>query len=90
MERIADMQMILGQSRFAPFGLSFPCFDELKEGVQNVTAPYDYPIGVDYHKRYSHLIVQDSCGKTLRSGRVRTNASLSVRFWSGIARTAVL
>ena len=32
------MPMILGQSRFAPFGLSFPCFDERKEGVQNVTA----------------------------------------------------
>lgn len=72
-ERIADMPMILGQSRFAPFGLSFPCFDELKEGVQNVTAPYDYHIGVDYHKSYSHLIVQDSCGKTLRSGRVKND-----------------
>lgn len=33
-ERIADMPMILGQSRFAPFGLFFPGFDELKEGVQ--------------------------------------------------------
>lgn len=32
-ERIDDMPMILGQSRFGPFGLSFPCFDELKEGV---------------------------------------------------------
>jgi len=38
-----------------------------------VTAPYDYHIGVDYHKSYSHLIVQDSCGKTLRSGRVKND-----------------
>lgn len=37
------------------------------------TAPYDYHIGVDYHKSYSHLIVQDSCGKTLRSGRVKND-----------------
>lgn len=72
-ERISEMQIIVGQSRFAPFGLSFPGFDELKEGVQNVTARYDYHIGVDYHKSYSHLVVQDSAGKTLRSGRVKND-----------------
>ena len=38
-----------------------------------MTAPYDYHIGVDYHKSYSHLVVQDSSGKTLRSGRVRND-----------------
>jgi transposase len=35
--------------------------------------PYDYYIGVDYHKAYSHFAVQDSSGKTLRSGRVRND-----------------
>jgi len=67
------MQMILGQSRFAPFGLPFLGFRELMKGEQSVTAPYDYHIGVDYHKSYSHLVVQDSAGKTLRSGRVKND-----------------
>lgn len=35
--------------------------------------PYDYHIGVDYHKAYSHLVVQDSAGKTLRSGRIKND-----------------
>ena len=67
------MNLDLGQSRFAPFGL--PCFgfDELKEGEQNVTASYTYHIGVDYHKNYSHLVVQDTGGKILRSGRVKNS-----------------
>jgi transposase len=34
---------------------------------------YAYHIGVDYHKAYSHLVVQDASGKTLRSGRVRND-----------------
>ncbi|WP_074070362.1 IS110 family transposase [Rhizobium gallicum] len=38
-----------------------------------MTASYDYHIGVDYHKSYSHLVVQDSSGKTLRSGRVKND-----------------
>ena len=38
-----------------------------------MTALYDYHIGVDYHKSYSHLVVQDSAGKTLRSGRVKND-----------------
>ena len=38
-----------------------------------MAAPYDYHIGVDYHKSYSHLVVQDSAGKTLRSGRVKND-----------------
>lgn len=67
------MQMIMGQSRFAPVGLSFLGLEELMEGKQSVTAPYDYHIGVDYHKSYSHLVVQDSAGKTLRSGRVKND-----------------
>ena len=38
-----------------------------------MTALYDYHIGVDYHKAYSHLVVQDSSGRTLRSGRVKND-----------------
>lgn len=38
-----------------------------------MTASYDYHIGVDYHKSYSHLVVQGSAGKTLRSGRVKND-----------------
>lgn len=38
-----------------------------------MTATYNYHIGVDYHKSYSHLVVQDSAGKTLRSGRVKND-----------------
>ncbi|SDB00035.1 hypothetical protein SAMN03159448_06875, partial [Sinorhizobium sp. NFACC03] len=38
-----------------------------------MTASYEYHIGVDYHKSYSHLVVQDSGGKTLRSGRVKND-----------------
>ncbi len=38
-----------------------------------MTASYEYHIGVDYHKSYSHLVVQDSSGKTLRSGRVKND-----------------
>ena len=67
------MQINMGQSRFAPFGLPFLGFAELNEGRQTVTASYDYHIGVDYHKSYSHLVVQDSSGKTLRSGRVKND-----------------
>lgn len=67
------MQMIAGQSRFAPFGLPFLGLEELEEGKQSMTAPYDDHIGVDYHKSYSHLVVQDSSGKTLRSGRVKND-----------------
>lgn len=38
-----------------------------------MTTTYDYHIGVDYHKSYSHLVVQDSAGKTLRAGRVKND-----------------
>jgi transposase len=34
---------------------------------------YDYHIGVDYHKAYSHIVVQDAGGKTVRSGQVRND-----------------
>ena len=38
-----------------------------------MTTVFDYHIGVDYHKSYSHVVVQDSAGKTLRSGSVKNN-----------------
>ena len=34
---------------------------------------YNYHIGVDYHKAYSHIVVQDTTGRTLRGGRVRND-----------------
>ena len=43
---------------------------------------YDYHIGVDYHKAYSHIVVQDGSGKTLRSGRVRNDRCSVARFLS--------
>ena len=65
--------MIEGQSHFQPFGLPYWGFTDLNKGVGSMTASYDYHIGVDYHKSYSHLVVQDSSGKTLRSGRVKND-----------------
>jgi len=65
--------MIEGQSHFQPFGLSYWGFEDLNKGVGSMTASYEYHIGVDYHKSYSHLVVQDSSGKTLRSGRVKND-----------------
>lgn len=35
--------------------------------------PYDYHIGVDFHKAYSQIAVQDGSGKTVRCGRVRND-----------------
>lgn len=61
-----------GQSHFLPCGVPYWGFDDLNNGG-SATVPYDYHIGVDYHKSYSHLVVQDSTGKTLRSGRVRND-----------------
>jgi len=73
-ERITEMAvMIEGQSRFQPFGLCCWGFADLNTGVGCMTASYDYHIGVDDHKSYSHLVVQDSGGKTLRSGRVKND-----------------
>lgn len=34
---------------------------------------YDYHIRVDYHKAYTHLVVQDCGGKVLRSGKVKND-----------------
>lgn len=37
-------------------------------------------IGVDYHKRYSHMVVQDQQGKLLRSGQVMNSIDCVKRF----------
>ena len=38
-----------------------------------MTASYDYYIGVDYHKSYNRLVMQDSSGNKLRSVRVKND-----------------
>jgi len=38
-----------------------------REGAFNM---YRYHIGVDYHKKYSYMVVKDTKGKVLRSGQV--------------------
>ncbi len=42
---------------------------------ENGDAPmsYDYHIGVDYHKAYTYLLVQDRGGQVLRSGKVKND-----------------
>ncbi|MCT7376318.1 IS110 family transposase [Chelativorans salis] len=61
-----------GRSHFAPCGVPYWGLEALNDGG-SATVPYDYHIGVDYHKSYSHLVAQDSAGKTLRSGRVKND-----------------
>jgi transposase len=60
-----------GRSHFVPCGV--PYSGSALEYGGSATVPYDYHIGVDYHKAYSHLVVQDSAGKTLRSGRIKND-----------------
>jgi transposase len=61
-----------GQSHFLPCGVPYWGFEALNNGG-SATVSYDYHIGVDYHKSYSHLVVQDGGGRTLRSGRVKND-----------------
>ncbi len=70
------MQMVLGQSRFAPFGLPFLGSEELMEGRQSMTASDDYHIGVDYHKSDSHLVVQDFGRPTPRTRSFEPSTSI--------------
>lgn len=57
-------------SHRSSYGLPLMGLDTLNGGV---AVPFDYHIGVDYHKSYSHIVVQDGGGRTLKSGRVRNN-----------------
>ena len=79
--------MIKGQSHIQPFGLPYWGSENLNKGAGSMTASYDYHIGVDYHKSYSHLVVQDSGGKTLRSGRVKNDRQSLAGFSSATGRT---
>jgi transposase len=49
---------------------------------------YDYDIGVDYHKACSLIVVQDTGGKTLRSGRVRNDSRSLAGFLSPFSENA--
>ena len=49
---------------------------------------YAYHIGVDYHKAYSHIVVQDAAGKTLRTGRVRNDRRSLAGFLSPFSSDA--
>lgn len=42
-----------------------------------------YHIGVDYHKLYSHVVIQDNAGKVIRSGRVKNSKADLEKFLSG-------
>jgi len=44
-----------------------------------------YHIGVDFHKKYSHIVVQDDKGEVLRSGRVDNNLGSVGRFLSAFS-----
>lgn len=52
------------------------------DGHGGALMPYDYHVGVDYHKAYTHLVVQDGAGQTLRSGRVRNDPRALAGFLS--------
>lgn len=66
--------MITVDSRVHPLVTLRP-FSGLLNPISNGDAPmsYDYHIGVDYHKAYTHLVVQDGGGKVLRSGKVKND-----------------
>lgn len=49
-------------------------------GKGDAVMPFDHHIGVDYHKSYSHIVVQDSGGKILRSGKVRNDRQAVTSF----------
>jgi transposase len=50
--------------------------------------PYDYHVGVDYHKAYSHIVVQDTAGRTVRSGRVRNDGRSVAGFLAPFSENA--
>lgn len=52
------------------------------DGHGGALMPYDYHVGVDYHKAYTHLVVQDAGGQTVRSGRVKNDPRALAGFFS--------
>ena len=69
-----DGEMSTVATRVHPLVMS-RALSGLLNPISNGDAPmsYDYHIGVDYHKAYTHLVVQDSGGKVLRSGKVKND-----------------
>jgi hypothetical protein len=65
--------MIERQSHFQPFGLPYWGFADLNKGVGSMTASY------------SHLVVEDSSGKTPRSGQVKNDRRCLADFSLAIA-----
>ncbi|WP_216365588.1 IS110 family transposase [Sphingobium sp. SA916] len=66
--------MITVEARVHPL-VQARALSKLPNLLGNGDAPmsYDYHIGVDYHKAYTHLVVQDGGGKVLRSGKVKND-----------------
>jgi transposase len=66
--------MIMVETRMHPL-VRTRAYEGLPSSIGNGDAPmsYDYHIGVDYHKAYTHLVVQDGGGKVLRSGKVKND-----------------
>jgi transposase len=52
----------------------------LQQPEKGTPMTHDYHIGVDYHKAYSYIVVQDSAGKKLRCGRVDNSQQAVERF----------
>src|SRR6187401_943977 len=67
-------EMITVETRMHPL-VRTGGYEGLPSSLGNGDAPmsYDYHIGVDYHKAYTHLVVQDGGGKVLRSGKVKND-----------------
>jgi transposase len=59
-----------------------------RDGPGGAPMVYAYHIGVDYHKAYSHIVVQDAAGKTLRTGRVRNDRRSLAGFLSPFSSDA--
>jgi transposase len=79
--------MIALEGRMHPVGIGIPWVAGLN-GPWSASMPYDYHIGIDHHKAYSHIVVQNTDGKTLRSGRVRNNSQLFANFLLPSAQNA--
>jgi transposase len=47
---------------------------------------YAYHIGVDFHKKFSHMVVQDNGGQVLRSGRVDNTSAAVKKFLAPFKR----
>lgn len=74
MRGIGAIEMIAVEGWMHPVRSGLP-WVAILNGPGGAATGCDYHIGDDYHKAYSHIVVQDTGGKTLRSGRVRKETS---------------